>query len=308
MRKILLLFVAFAVFGVSACSGSAKSIASVNGSSISLADVEAMSPADAAVATTDFDANLRNLIIEKVVEQGAQQKWNITLDPTAIDDKVTELLGTIGADDASIDESLTKYGITRDTVRHIAVQQLLSSAVSDQLATQVTTPTEEDLQAAYDANKDAAATACVHHILVATEAEANDVIARLDAGESFADVAAEVSTDTGSAANGGDLGCVTDPNSKYVPEFAQAIFDAPIGEVYGPVQTDYGYHVLIVDSLTIPTFDEMKSDLSDQIEQTQVSDLFSNWIMGQLDAATIDVSSKYGTWVGSPDYTVNPPA
>ena len=305
MRKVLLLFFVLAVVG-SACSSGSKTVATVNGYEISLSDVQALAPSDGTVDTATFDGNLRNLVIEKAVEQAAEQEWGVSIDQGAIDDKYNEILASIGSDDATIDDYLSSNSITRDTIRHVAIQQLLGSAIDDQLASQVAEPTDEELQAAYDANKDAQTTVCVHHILVDTEDEANQVIDRLNNGESFADVAAEVSTDTNSGQNGGDLGCAAP--SSYVSEFAAATLAAPIGEVYGPVQTDYGFHVLIVDSREVPTFDDMKADLITQLKQQQASQLFSDWIMAKLDAAAIDVDPKYGTWAGSPDYAINPPA
>ena len=305
MRKVLLLFFVLAVVG-SACSSGSKTVATVNGYEISLSDVQALAPSDGTVDTATFDGNLRNLVIEKAVEQAAEQEWGVSIDQGAIDDKYNEILASIGSDDATIDDYLSSNSITRDTIRHVAIQQLLGSAIDDQLASQVAEPTDEELQAAYDANKDAQTTVCVHHILVDTEDEANQVIDRLNNGESFADVAAEVSTDTNSGQNGGDLGCAAP--SSYVSEFAAATLAAPIGEVYGPVQTDYGFHVLIVDSREVPTFDDMKADLITQLKNQQASQLFSDWIMAKLDAAAIDVDPKYGTWAGSPDYAINPPA
>jgi len=305
VRKVLPLFFVLAIVG-SACSGSSKTAATVNGYEISLGDVQALAPSEGTIDTTTFDGNLRNLIIEKAVEQAAGQEWGLSLDQSAIDAKYNELLASIGSDDTTIDAYLTSNSITRDTIRHVAIQQLLGTEINDQLSSQVTEPTEEELQAAYDANKDASTSVCVHHILVDTEEEANKVIERLNNGEAFADVAAEVSTDTNSAANGGDLGCAAP--SSYVPEFAAATLAAPIGEVYGPVQTDYGFHVLIVDSRDVPTFDDQKADLVTQLKGQQSSQLFSDWIMGKLDAALIEVDAKYGTWSGSPDYTINPPA
>ncbi len=305
MRKVLLLFFVLALVG-SACSSGSKTVATVNGYEISLSDVQALAPSEGTVDTTTFDSNLRNLIIEKAVEQAAEQEWGLSVDQSAVDDKYNELLTSIGSDDATIDAYLTSNSITRDTIRHVAIQQLLGSEINDKLSSQVTEPTDEELQAAYDANKDAQTTVCVHHILVDTEDEANQVIERLNNGESFADVAAEVSTDTTSGQNGGDLGCAAP--STYVDAFAAATLAAPIGEVYGPVQTDYGFHVLIVDSREVPTFDDMKADLVTQLKQQQASQLFTDWIMGKLDAASIDVDPKYGTWAGSPDYTINPPA
>ena len=305
MRKVLLLFFVLAVVG-SACSSGSKTVATVNGYEISLSDVQALAPSDGTVDTATFDGNLRNLVIEKAVEQAAEQEWGVSIDQGAIDNKYNEILASIGSDDATIDDYLSSNSITRDTIRHVAIQQLLGSAIDDQLASQVAEPTDEELQAAYDANKDAQTTVCVHHILVDTEDEANQVIDRLNNGESFADVAAEVSTDTNSGQNGGDLGCAAP--SSYVSEFAAATLAAPIGEVYGPVQTDYGFHVLIVDSREVPTFDDMKADLITQLKNQQASQLFSDWIMAKLDAAAIDVDPKYGTWAGSPDYAINPPA
>jgi parvulin-like peptidyl-prolyl isomerase len=82
------------------------------------------------------------------------------------------------------------------------------------------------------------------HILVETEEEANEVIARLEAGEDFAELAAEVSQDPGSGAAGGDLGFV--PRGRFVPEFDEVVFSAPVGQVSDPVQTQFGWHIIEV--------------------------------------------------------------
>lgn len=84
---------------------------------------------------------------------------------------------------------------------------------------------------------------CSSHILLETEQAANDVIALLDDGGDFAELAMEFSTGP-SGPTGGVLGC-TDP-SGFVPEFRDAIVDAPVGTIIGPVQTDFGFHVITV--------------------------------------------------------------
>ncbi len=84
---------------------------------------------------------------------------------------------------------------------------------------------------------------CSSHILLETEAEANDVIALLADGGDFAELAMEYSTGP-SGPTGGVLGC-TDP-ATFVVEFADAITGAPVGEIIGPVQTQYGFHVITV--------------------------------------------------------------
>lgn len=82
------------------------------------------------------------------------------------------------------------------------------------------------------------------HILVATEGAAQDIIEALRAGESFAQLARSLSTDTGSGASGGELGW--SPVTDYVKPFADAVRDAEIGAIIGPVQTEFGYHVIQV--------------------------------------------------------------
>ena len=84
---------------------------------------------------------------------------------------------------------------------------------------------------------------CSSHILLETEAGALAAIERLDAGEDFAELAMELSTGP-SGPQGGDLGC-TDP-SGFVVEFKDAVEAATIGEVVGPVSTQFGWHVILV--------------------------------------------------------------
>ena len=80
------------------------------------------------------------------------------------------------------------------------------------------------------------------HILVATEEEAQSVIDRLEAGEDFADLAAELSLDTGSASDGGDLGWFG--RGMMVSEFEAAAYSLEEGELSQPVQTINGWHVI----------------------------------------------------------------
>ncbi len=85
---------------------------------------------------------------------------------------------------------------------------------------------------------------CGRHILVATEAEATDLLSQLDGGADFGELAGEFSIDPGSGANGGDLGC-SDAGA-YVPEFGAAMETAEIDAIVGPVETEFGFHIITV--------------------------------------------------------------
>ncbi|MFO0994656.1 MAG: peptidylprolyl isomerase [Hyphomicrobiales bacterium] len=109
------------------------------------------------------------------------------------------------------------------------------------------TVTEEEIKAAYDTESAKVAQTervRARHILVATEAEAKQVIEKLNAGEKFADVAKKYSLD-GSKEFGGDLGYFT--AAEMVPEFSKAAFALKVGEISGPVKTDFGWHVILLE-------------------------------------------------------------
>jgi peptidyl-prolyl cis-trans isomerase D len=80
------------------------------------------------------------------------------------------------------------------------------------------------------------------HILVATEQEAKAVIERLNKGEDFGKIAAELSKDPGSGAKGGDLGWFG--KGAMVPPFEAAVYALKVGEISAPVQSDFGWHII----------------------------------------------------------------
>lgn len=84
---------------------------------------------------------------------------------------------------------------------------------------------------------------CARHILVADEELAVDLLTQLEEGAVFAELAAEHGTD-GTASRGGDLGCFG--LGAMIPEFEEAVIAAPMDEVVGPVESQFGYHLILV--------------------------------------------------------------
>jgi peptidyl-prolyl cis-trans isomerase C len=104
------------------------------------------------------------------------------------------------------------------------------------------------------------------HILVKTEAEAKDIKAQLDKGAKFEDLAKAKSTDTGSAANGGDLGFFG--KGQMVKPFEDAAFALQPGQVSEPVQSQFGWHIIKVEEKrkTQPApIDQVAQQLQQQI-------------------------------------------
>lgn len=98
----------------------------------------------------------------------------------------------------------------------------------------------------YEQGADVSGLVCPAHILVETEADAVDVIDQLGSGADFAETAFEFSIDSGSAQNGGSLGCYPTEQLElqFIAEFAEAARDAEIGVPTDPVESEFGWHVI----------------------------------------------------------------
>ncbi len=134
--------------------------------------------------------------------------------------------------------------------------------------------TDEAAKAEYDKFKAQAAGTeyRARHILVASEDEAKALIAKLQAGASFEELAKQNSKDPGSAENGGDLDFAK--ADAYVPEFGQALAALKKGQITEtPVKTQFGWHVIKLEDTReaqFPAFDDVKAQLIQRLEQMQL--------------------------------------
>lgn len=142
---------------------------------------------------------------------------------------------------------------------------------------------------------------CASHILISTQdkdpeaakAEALEIKARLDKGADFATVAKESSADPGSGQQGGDLGCVG--KGKFVPEFEEALFSLPLGQLSEPVQTQFGFHLILVKERRTPTYEEAEADVAAAISAMSAQELEAFLIEASGDAE-VTVDKRYGAW------------
>lgn len=93
---------------------------------------------------------------------------------------------------------------------------------------------------------------CANHILFDFEEDAEVGLERYNAGEDFAELAMELSTGP-SGPNGGDLGCAVE--GSYVVNFEEAAYAAQAGDVIGPVETEFGFHLIEIESVGPATID-----------------------------------------------------
>jgi peptidyl-prolyl cis-trans isomerase C len=116
----------------------------------------------------------------------------------------------------------------------------------------------------------------VRHILVADKAVADKVLADVKGGADFSKLATELSTDKGSAKEGGDLGWFE--KGRMVEEFTNAAFAANKGDIVGPVATKFGFHVMIIDDKreAVPVeevSEKIKSQLRNDVVEAYIEEL-----------------------------------
>ncbi len=212
----------------------------VNGEPILLEDYEAqVSQAIAALGQQhNFDPDteegqsallqVRNQILDSLIDQAlieqAAAREGITISDEMVEEEMVRLVG----DDATrFDEWLKTNNLTRDSFKEQLSQQLLSAAVQEYVIGSMPTVVEQ-----------------VHarHILLASEAEAMDVLLRLRSGDGFSDLAREYSQDQASRETGGDLGFF--PRAVMPAEIEAVAFGLAPGQISGIVKTDFGYHIV----------------------------------------------------------------
>jgi parvulin-like peptidyl-prolyl cis-trans isomerase-like protein len=133
---------------------------------------------------------------------------------------------------------------------------------------------------------------CASHILVDTKEKADELEARLAKGEDFAAVAKAESKDPGSAQKGGEVGCFN-RSSQLVPEFLQAAFSQPVGQVGPPVKTQFGFHIIKVTSRKVPTFEEARDQVNAAVSGGSEQKL-TEWLRSALTKAKVTVNPKFG--------------
>ncbi|MFT8665246.1 peptidylprolyl isomerase [Acetobacter orientalis] len=223
-------------------------VATVNGEKITVADVQD--------ALSNLPPQMRqlppNMIFPMLVNQLADQK-------------AIQLVAH--------KEGLDKTPDVKKMMDAAAVSALQNAWLSKQVTPQLTDAAVQDYYQQNFAGKPPEQEVHARHILLKTEAEANDVIKKLKAGADFGKLAAEVSTDTGSAKqNGGDLGWFK--KDDMIPAFSTAAFAMKKGEVSStPVKSQYGFHVIqVLDTRTdpIPSLDSVKDKIRQALIQKYV--------------------------------------
>jgi len=128
------------------------------------------------------------------------------------------------------------------------------------------------------------------HILVETREEAEQILAELNDGADFSELASELSIDPGSGANGGDLNWFG--RGAMVAPFEEAAFALTVGQLSDIVETDYGYHVILLtdrQDASVPELADVIDQVRTDLESKLIYDRAVEWYTGVLASAVFDI-------------------
>ncbi len=213
-----------------------------------------------------------------------------SISPDAVADEISVTDAMVAA---YYDENPTMFNLPESAdVEYVEI-------LRDSVAAEVNV-SDEDLQEYYEINKDRYLQdeqRQARHILIlfdddeeGAKAIANEVLTRVRAGESFAELARQYSKDGGTANDGGNLGALT--RTQLPDALGSAVFSMQEGEVTGPVKGDFGFHIVRLDSILesgpLP-FEQVRASLLAELQEQEAEGLFLE-LERKLSAALFDAS------------------
>jgi parvulin-like peptidyl-prolyl isomerase len=236
-------------------------------------DVEALSAEEREAQVGSQQRQILTFLIQDKVLASAAAEQGIELTDEDLAAAREQVLTAVGGEE-QLDLALAQAGLSRELFEEVIVPQ----------EARVTA-----LRAALLGGQ-ALETRTARHILVETQQEADEIVAELQDGGDFAAIAGERSQDPGSGAAGGDLGPA--PRGQYVPEFEEAVWGASLGEVVGPVETQFGFHIIEVTALDEIPAEELSPQQADQLVGSRLNEL----VQAAFEEAEITVGAGLGEW------------
>ncbi|MDP9022508.1 MAG: peptidylprolyl isomerase [Actinomycetota bacterium] len=235
---------------------------------------------------------LAQLIRDEIAARAAGD-LGIEVSQDAVEERFNELAERFGGPEA-LRQEIAEAGRTEAEIRSQIAAVIRRERLQEHFAGQAEV-TDAEIRAAYDrALDDEYRVADVSHILVETSEQAEDLRAQLDAGADFGELAREHSSDELSAVNAGALG--EQPRGRYIEAFDEAVWNAEPGEIVGPVQTRFGFHLIKVNGFREIPLSEVEPRIRQELQAEASQGAFDEWFREVVAAADVRVDPRIGRW------------
>jgi len=218
---------------------------------------------------------LEAMITDQLILQQAKDD-DVVLQEGEYEQAINDLEKYHGGKDA-LDTYLKQQGLNRQSFEKLVQEQLIINNFKEKLTSDIKV-TDKEVKKYYDDNKSMfelpAPEIRASHILVDTEDKAKEILAEIENGADFGELAKEHSKDPGSKELGGDLGYFA--KGKMVPEFERAAFALKPGEISDIVKSEHGYHIIkVTGERTSLSYDDAKDYIRINLENTKREEEFT---------------------------------
>ncbi|MBD7937969.1 MULTISPECIES: peptidylprolyl isomerase [Cytobacillus] len=273
MKKwILSLSVATGVLVLSACSsGDSEVVVETGNGNITQEDFYQ------ALKEQYGEQVLQELVYEKVLSE------NYEVSEDELNEQVDTMKEQLGS---NFQLALAQYGMESE---EDLKEMLRTGLMQEKAAIKDVEATEEEMKEYYENYKPEIQ---ARHILVADKETAEEAKKKLDDGEDFSKVAEEYSTDTASAANGGDLGWFG--AGQMVAEFEEAAYALKVDEISDPVESQHGFHIIqVTDKKEKESYEDMKEEIEYQVKVAKVdSTIIQDAMQRELENSGVEVKDS----------------
>ncbi|MDQ3574212.1 MAG: peptidyl-prolyl cis-trans isomerase [Actinomycetota bacterium] len=241
----------------------------------------------------------RRIAFELIHQEVRKKKLEVT--PKDLEDARAEILASIDNDDKILSAFPESYReeLVRSTAEVAVLERSFTETPKDDAA----------VKAFYEANAASFETFCLRGILVTERPQADSIKSRVSAGADFAAIAKAESKDNqgadgGSAAKGGELGCI--PRSS-LGEFGAAVGGLQPGQVSEPLQTPPGFLLFQVTERKAKSLPEAAPEIRQRLEQQSTEGL-RGFVNDAMMKAKVTLNPRYGEFVQSgPEIGIKPP-
>jgi parvulin-like peptidyl-prolyl isomerase len=212
-------------------------------------------------------AQARRQVLEQMIDQElirqAAVEMGVSISEAELEASIQDIIDQSGGQE-QFDQSLQGMGTTYDDFRQMLLDQLLSEAVYSAVTASIS-PVAEQVHA--------------RHVLLPTRERAEEVLARLQAGEDFSYLAREYSEDISSRESGGDVGFF--PRGVMPPEVEEVAFSLEVGETSEIVESQFGFRIVQV-------LEREEREIAVEVFENLRQQTFMQWLQDRREAATIE--------------------
>ncbi len=290
-------------------------VVTVNGETLSRVDVDrqmqqvlgspqfaSLPPEQAAMVMQQVQGQIVSQFIDQTLLRGAADAADVVVTDEAVEEYIEELRTYFAGGD-SLEARMAMQGITLEDLRRDIVADMKIRSLLDQMTESIAAADEEQVRAFYDENREMFSVpelVSASHILIQVEGEADEaereaakakmveIREKLLAGEATFDEAAQEHSSCPSSERGGDLGQFA--RGQMVPAFEEAAFTQPIGVVGEVVETDFGYHLILVSErqeAAEQDFADVKDDIAEQLVMGEKQEMVQQYLERLREEANI---------------------